>query len=745
MTDKVLDLARTRFKIAIDAESENRGKELDDIKFLAASPDDHWQWPTEVYKSRTQSGQEGGARPCLTINKLPQHHRQVTNEQRMNRPQIRVQPVDDKGDPEVADVLNGIARHIQVASEADLAYDTACDAQVAHGVGYFRLLTEYCDERSFDQDIRIKPVRDRFKVYYDPHIQHPAGEDAKWAFIVEDLPKAEYEAEYGDHPVDWQDAAIGDKSDWFPTKDTVRVAEYFALEQETKKLYLWGNGETSLEGEQLPPGVTAVEKPQKERTTKITKCIWRKINGQKELKKTELPTRFIPVVRVVGNEWIIEGKPVVSGITRNAKDAQRMYNYNASMEVEQNALAPKAPFVGMAEQFEGHEEKWGKANTTSYAFLPYNAVVDETTGQIVTVNPPARAIQAMPQSAHIQAKLAASDDIKATTGQYDASLGQKSNETSGKAIMARQREGDVGTFHYVDNLARAIRHAGRIMLDMIPKVYDTKRIARIVGEDGTADHVVIDPDIQGAYQEVVDPNTQKKLGKVFNLGVGKYDVVVNVGPSFTSKRAEAAEFLTNAVQAAKDPATANVLTYLALKSQDWAGADEAVDMLKKLLPPQVVEAEEGEEGADIPPQVQAMVQQMKQTVGQLTGQLEAAKQAVAERDQTAKDLQAQIKGKNTDALAKMYEADKKAMAEMSKARADVAIAQGNAVTAAREQPGNPEVAQVVEILAQVAADLDSKIVALAEATAAIRRQLDTFEIAGRMPVAPDQAAAPVAP
>ncbi len=735
--ENILERARSRFKIAIDAESENRRKELDDLKFLAASPDDHWQWPDDVYNDRTRAGQEGGARPCLTINKLPQHHRQVTNEQKMNRPQIRVQPANDKAATETADVYNGLIRHIQVASEADLAYDKAGDAQVAHGAGYFRVLTEFCDERSFDQDIVIAPLADRFKVYMDPEglKQHPAGKKCRWGFIIEDLPKDEYEELYGEHPVDWNQSAIGDLGDWFPDKDTVRVAEYLEIEQTEKKLLLWQVGEdfvTSIEGEPMPEGVPMGALPVKTRTTRIPKCIWRKINGQAVIAEKEMPTKYIPICRMVGNEWIVEGKPVTSGIVRNAKDAQRMYNYNASSEVELNSLAPRAPFVAMDQQIAGKEDMWRNANRRNFGVLTYSAVVDESTGQIVNIAPPSRAQPQMPQAAIITAKLAAGDDIKATTGQYDPSLGNQSNETSGKAINARKVQSEVGTFHYVDNYARALRYAGCILIDMIPRVYDTKRIARILGEDGEADQVQLDPSLPVSYQETPDPNNPNKTQKAYNLGVGKYDLIVNVGPSFATQREEARSMLVELSQGVSDPAIAAVMRYLTVKNMDWSGAKEFADILKKMLPPNVLEAEG--EGEELPPQAKAMMVKLQQDLAHMAGQLDAAKQAVAERDQSVKDLQGQLKGKNADALAKMYEADKKAESEIVKARASVEVARVQAATTLAQQPDNADLQALIQQLGEVIKAYDEKLAVLAQSTAAIAEQLRAFEIAAAVPL-----------
>jgi hypothetical protein len=300
----------------------------------------------------------------------------------------------------------------------------------------------------------------------------------------------------------------------------------------------------------------------------------------------------------------------------------------------------------------------------------------------------------------------------------------------------------VGTFHYIDNYRIALEYAGCIILDMMPRVLGGKRIARILGEDGEPDHVVLDDSIPTASQDVYaegDVEKKKSLGKVFNLKIGKYDIVVTTGPSFTTKRQEASEFYTNAIQAARDPQLAAVLTYLSLKSNDWAGADEAVDLVKKLpilqgiIPPT---DGEGDEPPEIPPEVKQALDQAKQMAGHMKGQLDAATQALAERDKTLQSLEGQVKAKNVEALAKMYEADKKAMSEIEKARAEVTVAHANAVVAAAENPDKGEIAGVVQALGALMTEMQGKIDALAASSTQIAEQLNTFEISARMPSAP---------
>jgi hypothetical protein len=478
--------------------------------------------------------------------------------------------------------------------------------------------------------------------------------------------------------------------------------------------------------------VTAVEKPVKTRKTRIPTCIWRKITGQHVLDQREMPTKYLPIIRVVGNQWIVEGKPIVSGIVRNAKDAVRMYNYNASMEVELNALAPRRRSSAMAEQIEGHEDMWRNANRVNYAFL-YNAVYDEATGQIVPVPPPQRAQPAMPQAAIISAKLAAADDIKKTTGQYDPSLGNNPQSKSGIALQREQVKSDVGTFHYVDNLARALRYAGTIIVDMIPRVYTGKRIARILGEDGEPDHVVLDPTRSAARCRTCTPRATpeaKAIGKVYNLGVGKYDVVVTTGPSFTTKRQEASEFLTNAIQSAK--------------TRRWRGADLPRAQVERLGRRRRGDRD-GEEAAcrrascrrrarrasrRSRPRSSRRWTSSKQAVGQAHGQLEAAKQALAERDATMKDLQGQLKGKNVEAWRRCTRPTRRPWRGREGARRGDDRAGRTRSPPPRRSPENAAARRRRRRRwRRCWARWTQKIAALAASTQAIAEQLQSFEIA----------------
>ena len=633
--------ARQRLNMAISASSESRDDELDDLKFYAGSSDNMYQWPTDVLATRgISNGQSLGARPCLTINKLPQHVHQVTNEQRMNRPGIKVIPSDDEAQEEVAEIFNGVIRHIEYISDADVAYDTACENQVAFGEGYVRLLTDYCDDDTFDQDIKIGRVRNSFSVYMDPTIQDPTGADAKWCFITEDLTKQEYERLYPDAaPVSsLMNMGVGDQSinQWL-NENTVRIAEYFYIDYEKRKLNLYPGNQTAYDGTIEDQALRSMfGKPTRQRESSIRKVKWCKINGYEILESSDWAGKYIPVVRVIGNEFEVDGRLYISGLVRNAKDAQRMYNYWVSQEAEMLALAPKAPFIGYGGQFEGYEQQWKTANTTNWPYLEVNPDVTDGAGSALPL--PQRAQPPMASSGLLQAKMGASEDIKSATGQYNASLGMTSNERSGKAILARQREGDVGTYHYVDNLARAIRHVGRQLVDLIPKIYDTNRIARIIAEDGESSTVKINPMQPEPVRKIMDEEG-KVIDKIYNPAVGKYDVRVITGPGYATKRQEALESMAQLLQG--NPTLWQVAGDLFVKNMDWPGADDLAARLARTIDPKILNAEEDQDPAlqAANMQIQAMGQEMEN----MHQMLQRVSQSMEARDLQIKEFEAQVR------------------------------------------------------------------------------------------------------
>jgi uncharacterized protein with GYD domain len=374
---------------------------------------------------------------------------------------------------------------------------------------------------------------------------------------------------------------------------------------------------------------------------------WIKTNGYEVLQERDWAGKFIPVVRVVGNEYEVDGRIFISGIVRNAKDAQRMYNYWVSQEAEMLALAPKAPFIGYGGQFEGYEHQWKTANTTNWPYLEVNPDVTDGAGAVLPL--PQRAPPPLPQTGLIQAKMGASDDIKATTGQYDSSLGQTSNERSGRAILARERQADTGTYHYVDNLARAVRYVTRQLVDMIPKIYDTQRIARIIGIDGETGMAKINPEQPEAVKKIVD-ETGVVIDKIYNPSVGLYDVVVTTGPSYMTKRQEAMDAMSQILQG--NPNLWAVAGDLFVKNMDWPGAEEMSARLRKTIDPAVL-ADQDEDPAlqAAQQQMQAMGQEMEQMYQMLQNvsqSMEAQKLRIEEYNAETKRISAVAAGMNPE-------------------------------------------------------------------------------------------------
>lgn len=603
--EEIIEHAKKRFKLAEDAWLKIRSEALEDYRFRAGE-----QWPTELKHQR-----EADKRPCLTINRLPQFVQQLANDQRQNRPAIKVSPVDDNADPETAKVLQGMIRHIEYNSNADTAYDVAFDGAVTGGFGYFRIVTDYVSSNSFDQEILIKQIKNPFSVYFDPYSQEPDGSDAKWCFVFDEISKEDYEETYDESKLskmeDWR--SLGDSAPGWFNEDSCRIADYYTVEYKTETIYLLSDKSVVKKDELpevLPEGVYVVN----ERKTQIPIVKIYKINGIEILEETEWLCEWIPVIPVYGNEIIVDGERVLEGILRHARDSQKMYNLMVSSEVEAIALTPKVPFVGAAGQFEGHEHKWKTANSKNHAFLEYNPVsIDGTPAP-----PPQRQFGETAIQAITQSKMMSADDIKATTGIYDAAVGNRSNENSGVAIQKRASQSQTANFHFMDNAARSKRHAGRILVDIIPKVYDTERAITIVGEDDEEKQIFINQIFQ-----------DKGVEKHYDLSKGKYDVTVSQGPSFQTKRQEASEFMIQFTQAV--PQAGQFMGDLIAKYQDWPGNDKIAERLKKLLPPEMQD-----ENKEVPPQAQAQIQQLSQMNEQLT---QALNQAQDQLETKAQELE----------------------------------------------------------------------------------------------------------
>jgi hypothetical protein len=549
--------------------NDNRIAYEEDIRFARLGE----QWSESARKER-----QAARRPILTINKLPPFIRQVVNDARQNKPSIKVLPQDSMADPATAEIYSGLIRNIETTSDADVAYDTALECAASGGFGFFRINLSYVNERSFDQDIRFERIANPMRVYPDPDSEAADSSDWNVCFVAEPMPKAEFDRRYPDQvPA----GGLVDSGIWLQD-DQVVVAEYWTREEVETKVVLLSTGDfvdkADYDANPLafigPDGLPAEIKgePRDVISHKVTQRI---VNGSTVLKTTEWAGKYIPIIPVYGEEVNIEGRRVFRSLIRDAKDAQVLYNVGRSASAEFMALAPKAPFM-VEKGSLVDEDKWATANIANHAYLEYSK----------GSNMPQR--QGMPTVATgpLQEALTASDEMKSIIGIYDAGIGARSNETSGRAIMARQRESDTSTFHFIDNLSRAIRHAGRILLDLIPKVYTPGRVARILGEDGAPQNVQI-----GDAEQARMTRFNEGVENIYALDVGSYDLTVSVGPGFNSRREEAATQMMELIRAY--PAAAPYIGDLLVKNLDWPGADEIAKRLAGIAQ-QMTQQEQGQ-------------------------------------------------------------------------------------------------------------------------------------------------------
>lgn len=600
---KFMALALARWKAAADHEAAGRSDSLDDWRFSIGQ-----QWPDDIKTNRSADG-----RPCLTMDHLDQSVKMVTNEERQRRPSIICNPNGSGATREVADVNQGLFRHVEVRSDCEMVYDTVFDHMCRGGFGYMRLITEYLDENSFDQDLRLVPIMNPFSVYVDPASVLPDQTDARYKFIITDIPIQEYKHDYPESDT-FQNlselSSIGiDPSDW-ASKEAVRVAEYFVIETEERTIFRNVAGKVldlesanDDEKELISKGVLP------KRVTEKKKVMWYKINAFEILESRELPGTYIPVIPILGTELIVNGKRHRRGLIRNAKDPQRAYNYQVSAATEMVALAPKAPWVGAKGQFSSDETKWKSANVRNWSTLEYDPVTSGGT----QAPPPQRNVAEPPIQATVALIHQADNDLKASLGIYDASLGQQGPEQSGKAIMARQKQGDLATLNFSDNFDRALRLAGKIMLSYFPVVYDTPRIKRIIAPDGEIKHVGV---FAGTFTpEEAGTQLQSELDKgvideVFNLKQGEYDVALSVGPNNQTKRMEAASSMMAMVQAY--PQLMELAGDLLIGNLDWPYAEVISKRLKRAISPQVLDPND----TDPDSKIAQLTGELKQMSGQ---------------------------------------------------------------------------------------------------------------------------------
>lgn len=695
----ILREVRRRFDRCKEWESTARTRFVADMKFCYGDAYNNYQWPSALYSQR-----DSVDKPALTINKTHQHCLQIINDARQNKTGVEVRPVGEGASEEAAKVFEGIIRHIEYISNAQAAYDTATWNQVVGGIGWLRVVTDYANKKSFDQEIFIRRVPNALSVYLDPDIQQYDGSDARFGFVFRDMPREEFDRAYpklkNTIGSNFTGDTMNNDGDWI-NDDHVRICEYFRTVEDRDHLIALIDGTVILESESEPETMKAMamsfmdsedasdairmdgDEPMR-REVSTSRIEWFEIAGDKIAKRRDWPGMYIPLIRVVGEETVIDGEMDRRGHTRALINPQQMYNFWSSAAVEQVALQTKTPWKASMEAVGPYEEYYKNANLINAAWMPW--VEYDEQGRKTT--PPDRLDPPVMADAFLKGMQVSANEMMMVSGQYQAVMGAQSNETSGKAINARQRQGDNATYHFIDHLGQAIRHLGKVLIDLIPHIYDTARVVRTLDEAGEETEVHIDPSADVAHQSQEtapmpgqdgQPESKPDVRVIFNPGVGQYDVVADVGPSYATQRQEAFNAFVQIMQA--NPEMMDKVGDLMFKAADFPMASEIAERLNDIrlgntVPKEIVEK--------LKTALVEMQKKSGQTIGQLVQQI-----AEMQLDAKKKDVQvAEDKARGADGAEDSAADTLRAQTEAVEASEDMKIKEYDAETRRMVAMGN---------------------------------------------------------
>lgn len=632
----VRDMLRD-FKLSADAESDNRTRALFIQDFIRPGAD---QWTQQQITAR-------GSRATYSFNQLPKFGRQVINDMWQNFPQIKYIPNNDTN-KDKATVLEDKVREVQASGSAQTAYKLAIKSQVNIGWGYFAFGTIYANEEDFNQNIVLRQIPNTLQIYDDPATVEQDRSDRRYLIEVEDVPRSDFNRDYEDDGISCTSAeltSIGDSyPDWASVgKDIIRIGHYWRMEYTRSQL--WRNKKT---------GKVVDEKPKDKnnydvREIKTPRVMYYKCTAREKLEERQWEGSYIPFCFVEGNKDTVDGKVYYTGLYEDMVSTQVLYNYATNTAIELAESAPISPFMGDIRAFKGFEQFYDNANVKNFSYLPYNAVADDGS----QIAQPQRAQNTADLSAAVQLIQMSDQNFYGTSGIYPASLGQQSNEKSGKAIIARQREGDVSTSNYPDAFGRALLYGGIIFKDLSKRIFDGAREIQVMSEDKKTRTVKIN-------QKFTDEKTGKPMN--YDLTEGEYEVMVSTGPSYTTKREEAREAQIQLFQAAPGPmlpALPNII-----RNMDYPGADKDADAVERGLPPELRDPQQvNDQMKDIPPAVAQQIMQGKQVIQALSQQLEQAQAAAtdkqAENQAKLGDMQIKAQTAQNQQQKDQYEAEYK--------------------------------------------------------------------------------------
>lgn len=580
--------ATDRFRRCAEWQSDARENFLNDHKFRHGDAYNGYQWPNRIRDQRDVDN-----RPCLTMNVVKQHNLQIINEAKQNKNAVAIRATGNGSTKKAADMVQAWVRHVEYTSDAQQAYSTAQEYQVDAGWGWWRVVCEYEDKRSFNQVPRIRRVWDPLSIYEDPDCLSKDKSDMNFAFVFDLVPDEKLEKAYPQitEMGTLQPLYGSTQDDGWSVKDHTRVCEYFRRVKKRDQLISFmapqAAGPTvrkELLKSQMPAEMWVELKRaagSKWRDTQTETIEWYLIIGQKIVDETTWPGKYIPLVKCFGEESIVEGRFDCAGHTRCMLDAQRMLNYNASSQVEYVAMQGKTPWIAAVQAIEEYETYWNTANIVNHSVLPWNAFNDE--GE--PIPKPERIAPPNASPAFEAGMTTAFNQMMMASGQWQNQMGMQGNERTGEAIHARQQQGYTSVYHFQDNYAMALRLTGKILIDLMPHVLDTKRLLQLRDMEGNDFELEIDPAAKQAYAEQMNED-QEVIRRMFNPQLGTYGIEADVGPAYGTRREQTAEVLKLLLTQA--PALTPIIGDLLLRSLDITESEEAAQRLKRMIPAQAL-------------------------------------------------------------------------------------------------------------------------------------------------------------
>lgn len=588
--DEIVREAFDRWKACYEWQGTEDQRAREDIKFANGDARNTWQWPESEYKQRDDQHL-----PCLTINSTRVHNDMVINAMSKNNFAPKVRPAGQRASYASAQVVETLVRRTLDLSRASSHFRKVAEQQVDGGIGYIILDTDYVSSRSFDQDIFVSSSRDPTGVYLDPWRREPDGLDSRFGFIFDRLPRKEFNRKYPQY----KNAVTGNPldstfADWVNDRE-VMVVKYYRKSEVRDVLISYKDGDDTVNKlaseikdeagkvlfkalmRDIDDGVV----DGRHREVVDNKVQWFLIAGSKIVDKGAWAGKYVPILPCVGRELVVDNTLDRKGHTRPLISAQMMLNYNASTAVQVTALSPKAQWIGPTRAFEG-QEQWKDANEKTYFALAYNDIDEEAGPDNQKIEAPQRIDPPQLSAAHVKGMEDAERQMMMISGQFQAQMGENDTQSaaSGKAIGERQEQGDTATYHFVEHQRDMYRALAIQLIDLYPRIYDTKRMLHIEGDAAERYWIQIDPDQETAVQELQDVKQDEEAVRLaFNPQIGEYLVVSDPGPDFATQRQEAWNAYSLILQ--QNMQLAATIGDLIFRFGDFPGADKIADRLEK--------------------------------------------------------------------------------------------------------------------------------------------------------------------